>query len=340
MPPTPPNTPTRSRRADEADGVRLAVAPAPGARRSRRRSARLQPKLPNKPMPPLPSTPLRPEGRAPRGGATPPHAFTPRLLRRRVPAGRNLCAVRRETGFAGDAVACATYHPVTSGLGTGVPRTSPAQRAKENSPALQCWVLAQSIPSPVRDDRSVGTTPLSSLSGLGLLPAANPALKCWAIFGRPCGTGGSEHDTFGHAARGSLAVGGGLACRLWTLSVERCALNVSHPTFPLFLAPSPCRHPRSQPSTLNVEPWSLPIPSLPMNRSAEHCTARRCVASIVPSNARRSSRRMVRGFKARTWAGRNLSPSLSHSVTLSRPLSFSPSPSLRPVAAVGNFPIL
>ena len=64
----------------------------------------------------------------------------------------------------------------------------PAQRAKENSPALQCWVRVGEEPSPVGDERKVAPTPLSSLTGLSGSTTANPALRCWAIFGRPCGT--------------------------------------------------------------------------------------------------------------------------------------------------------
>ncbi len=64
----------------------------------------------------------------------------------------------------------------------------PAQRAKENSPALECWVRAGEEPSPGRDERNFAPTPLSSLTGLSDSTTANPALKCWAIFGRSCGT--------------------------------------------------------------------------------------------------------------------------------------------------------
>ena len=44
--------------------------------------------------------------------------------------------------------------------------------------------------SPGRDDRDSVLSPLSSLPGLATLTASNPALKCWAILGRPCGTVG------------------------------------------------------------------------------------------------------------------------------------------------------
>ena len=64
---------------------------------------------------------------------------------------------------------------------------SPAQRATDNSPALECWVSVGGEPSPVRDERAVLATLLSSLTGLSGLPIANPALKGWAIFGWPCG---------------------------------------------------------------------------------------------------------------------------------------------------------
>ena len=37
-------------------------------------------------------------------------------------------------------------------------------------------------------------SPPSSLPGLSSSPAANPALKCWAIFGRPCGTEPTRTD--------------------------------------------------------------------------------------------------------------------------------------------------
>ena len=49
------------------------------------------------------------------------------------------------------------------------------------------------MPSPVRDERNrAPSPPLSSLTGLSGSPVANPALKCWAIFGRPCGTLGAR----------------------------------------------------------------------------------------------------------------------------------------------------
>ena len=71
-------------------------APAAGARLSRRSNARLQRASEITLMPPLAATRKRPEGRAPalRFAALP---FTPLPSRRRVPAGRTRCAVRRET---------------------------------------------------------------------------------------------------------------------------------------------------------------------------------------------------------------------------------------------------
>ena len=67
------------------------------------------------------------------------------------------------------------------------PSPTPAQRAKDNSPALQCWVRVRGIPSPGRDDRNVAPIALSSLTGLTGFRTVHPALKCWAIFSRPCG---------------------------------------------------------------------------------------------------------------------------------------------------------
>ena len=68
-------------------------------------------------------------------------------------------------------------------------RPQAARRAEENSPALQCWVWIAGEASPGRDDRSVGkSTLLSSLAGLFAVGTSYPALKCWAILGRPCGT--------------------------------------------------------------------------------------------------------------------------------------------------------
>ena len=48
--------------------------------------------------------------------------------------------------------------------------------------------------SPGRDERNVARfTPLSSLAGLFAATLASPALKRWAIFGRPCGTAAARH---------------------------------------------------------------------------------------------------------------------------------------------------
>ena len=80
---------------------------------------------------------------------------------------------------------CAEYGGLTRWL---------AQRAAENSPARQCWVGIGGGPSPVRDDRNIAPTLLSSLTGVSGSPAANPALKCWAVFSRPCGTAPTRAD--------------------------------------------------------------------------------------------------------------------------------------------------
>ena len=69
-----------------------------------------------------------------------------------------------------------------------------AQRTADNSPALQCWVGCGGELSPVRDDRNGSPTPLSSLTGLSDSPTAHPALKCWAIVDRPCGTAARPTD--------------------------------------------------------------------------------------------------------------------------------------------------
>ena len=58
----------------------------------------------------------------------------------------------------------------------------------ENSPALECWVRGAPTRKSRRDDRVSGKLGRPSLSGLGSSPIADPALKCWAIAGRPCGT--------------------------------------------------------------------------------------------------------------------------------------------------------
>ena len=139
MPPTPPNIPTRSRRADEADGVRLGVAPAPGARRSRRRSARLQPKLANKPMPPLPSTLLRPEGRAPeRNVGAPPHQS-------QRDCGLQLRVARHELPWV---AARENHNP--NGVATGLP-TGEQVQAKASP-----WNHSSGHPRPVRHERGEG----------------------------------------------------------------------------------------------------------------------------------------------------------------------------------------
>ena len=64
---------------------------------------------------------------------------------------------------------------------------SSARRAAENSPALKCWASVAGEPSPGRDERNSVLTLLSSLTGLCGSQAANPALKCGAIFNRPNG---------------------------------------------------------------------------------------------------------------------------------------------------------
>ena len=66
----------------------------------------------------------------------------------------------------------------------------PARRDFENSPALECWVWARPEGSPLGDDRMGEVVAfLSSLTGLWGAGSCNPALKRWAIFRRPCGTG-------------------------------------------------------------------------------------------------------------------------------------------------------
>ncbi len=54
----------------------------------------------------------------------------------------------------------------------------------ENSPALQCWEMVErNSQSPARDDRSKRSVVPSGTSMVKLFRI--PALKCWAILGRP-----------------------------------------------------------------------------------------------------------------------------------------------------------
>ena len=66
----------------------------------------------------------------------------------------------------------------------------------ESSPALECWVAGGGIKKSRQGRKKRdGARFLSSLSGLGSLPDADPALKCWAIVFRPLGWNGEP----GHA---------------------------------------------------------------------------------------------------------------------------------------------
>ncbi len=78
----------------------------------------------------------------------------------------------------------------------------------DNSPALECWVggreSSKSRQGRPRRGGGVSVVP----GGTWLIPTPDPALKCWAIFGRPCGTaptrthrGNKLRDRFPHGRR-------------------------------------------------------------------------------------------------------------------------------------------
>ncbi len=72
--------------------------------------------------------------------------------------------------------------------GRGRARTGGRPDGRRQHPSTSRPGRGGSKPSPGRDDRNPAPTLLSSLPGLSGFPAPNPALKCWAILGRPYGT--------------------------------------------------------------------------------------------------------------------------------------------------------
>ena len=66
-----------------------------------------------------------------------------------------------------------------------------AQRAAENSPALQCWVEGGGDPSPVRDDRSVGAVSVVP-DGTFRFSGRKPSTEVLGYFRSSLRDGGSE----------------------------------------------------------------------------------------------------------------------------------------------------
>ena len=107
-------------------------------------------------------------------------------------AADNSPALQCWAGRGGELRACLKTRPVrVPGLQrTGCSANSCRPRAlTRRSPRVFKHAL-----SPGRDGRNVAPTPRSSLPGLSDSPTAHPALKCWAIFGRPCGTAFTRTD--------------------------------------------------------------------------------------------------------------------------------------------------